>query len=257
MTDQVTPVNEANTVAANQPASAVVNPASETETQPSLFDSMVGAGKKFKDANALAFGKLNADQHIDSLTQELKELRERNSMLEAEYNNRKDLESLIAELKQTRETPPVVPGVETQGTIDVDSIVDKVKSVFDAENKAEVARRNANEAEEAIKAKYGQGYQEAVRKKVEELGMSMEAFVSTMATSPKAALTLLGVGSSSSNVPGAAPSTINTGANLGTGLTPRQMRIAEIQAVRKSNFQKYLGMQGELNRLLVEERLGK
>lgn len=257
MTDQVTPVKEANTVAANQPASTVVNPASETTTSPSLFDSMVGEGKKFKDANALAFGKLNADQHIDSLTQELKELRERNSMLEAEYNNRKDLESLIAELKQVRETPPVVPGVETQGAVDVDSIVNKVKSVFDAENKAEIARRNANEAEEAIKAKYGQGYQDAVRKKVEELGMTMEAFVSTMATSPKAALTLLGVGSPSATVPGATPSTINTAAGLGNSMTPRQSRIAEIQALRRTDFHRYLGMQGELNRLLVEERLGK
>ena len=257
MTDQVTPVNEANTVAANQPASTVVNPASETETQPSLFDSMVGVGKKFKDANALAFGKLNADQHIDSLTQELKELRERNTMLEAEYNNRKDLESLIEELKQGRETPPATPGFENPAAVDVDTIVDKVKSVFDAENKAEIARRNANEAEDAIKAKYGQGYQEAVRKKVEELGMTMEAFVSTMATSPKAALTLLGVGSTSVAVPGATPSTINTSASLGTGLTPRQQRIAEIQNIRKTNFHQYLGMQGELNRLLVEERLGK
>lgn len=256
MNDQVTPV-EANTQATNQAAPAVVNPASEPTT--SLFDQMVGEGKKFKNAESLAFGKLNADQHIENLTQELKELREKNAALEAENKNRKDMETVLEDLKQMKmmsHENAIGGGVETQPSVDVDSIVKRVKSEFDAESKAEVARKNATEAEQVLRNEFGQDYQNVVAKKVQELGLPLEAFVSTMATSPKAAFTLLGINQKQPTTPAVAPNTINSSASLGQGLTPRQARIAEIKALKQTNFHKYLDAQGELNKLLVQEKLG-
>lgn len=257
MTDQATPV-EANAQVANQATPSAVNPASEPKT--SLFDQMVGEGKKFKTAESLAFGKLNADQHIENLTQELKELREKNSALEAEIKERKDMESILDELRDMRVSPQAnatVPGVETQPSLDVDTIVKRVKSEFDAESKAEIARKNAADAENVLHQTFGQDYQRIVSDKVKELGLPMEAFVSTMATSPKAAFALLGINNASKpNTPSVAPNTINTSASIGSGLTPRQARIAEIQALKSTNFHKYLDAQGELNKLLVQEKLG-
>lgn len=256
MTDQATPV-EANTQATNQAAPAAVNPASEQTT--SLFDQMVGEGKKFRNAESLAFGKLNADQHIENLTQELKELREKNAALEAENKNRKDMETILEDLrnmKMTYSENATLSGVEPPTTVDVDSIVKRVKSEFDAESKAEVARKNATEAEQVLRNEFGQDYQNVVAKKVQELGLPLEAFVSTMATSPKAAFALLGINNKTATTPSVAPNTINTSASLGQGLTPRQARIAEIRALKQTNFHKYLDAQGELNKLLVQERLG-
>lgn len=258
MTDQATPV-EANAQTVNQTASPAVNPASEQTT--SLFDQMVGEGKKFKTAESLAFGKLNADQHIENLTQELKELREKNSALEAEIKERKEMETILDELRDMRVSPnpsnATVPGVESQPSLDVDTIVKRVKSEFDAESKAEIARKNAVEAESVLHQTFGQDYQRIVSDKVKELGLPMEAFVSTMATSPKAAFALLGINNTSKpNTPSVAPNTINTSASIGQGLTPRQARIAEIKALKSTNFHKYLDAQGELNKLLVQEKLG-
>lgn len=256
MTDQATPV-EANTQATNQAAPAAVNPASEPTT--SLFDQMVGEGKKFKNAESLAFGKLNADQHIENLTQELKELREKNAALEAENKNRKDMETILEDLrnmKMTYSEDATTQGVEPPKAVDVDSIVKRVKSEFDAESKAEVARKNATEAEQVLRNEFGQDYQNIVAKKVQELGLPLEAFVSTMATSPKAAFALLGLDKKQPTTPSVAPNTINSSASLGQGLTPRQARIAEIKALKNTNFRRYLEAQGELNKLLVQERLG-
>lgn len=257
----LTPANqEANTIVDNQTTPNVAG-ASENTSNPdtSLFDSMVGAGKKFKDANSLAFGKLTADQHIDNLTTELKELRERNALLESENAKKRDLEEILAEIKQAKETNGSMyttpSGVETQPAVDLDAVVAKVKDAFDAETKAEKARSNAIEVEEALRKHYGESYQTIVKEKAKDLGLPLDVLISTMANSPKAALTLLGVAPSKS-VAGAAPSTINTSATSGQATNARQARIAEIQAIKQRNFQEYLGLQGELNRLLVQERMG-
>ena len=47
----------------------------QTQTNDSFVTQLVGEGKKFKDYEALAKGKLEADRHIGEITKTLDELR--------------------------------------------------------------------------------------------------------------------------------------------------------------------------------------
>jgi hypothetical protein len=164
-----------------------VTPADGTENP--TFNSLVGEGKKFKDIEALAKSKLEADTFINRLTDEAKELRK-------DLESRIRAEEAIESLKQERlDKAP-------SKSVDAKELTKVVTETIAQVERDKMALTNIREANSYLIDKLGSKEQaEAfVSKKATELGVPMDWLKDMAARSPKALYNTLGV-----DVPVAAP----------------------------------------------------
>jgi hypothetical protein len=118
------------------------NETQQTQTKESFVDHLVGDGKKFKDIEALAKGKLEADRHIGEITKTLDELR-------AELAKQDYAKNLLEQMSKGSETgaeqpPPVTTSSSntentTQSASDFEALVEKV---ITAKEKSKTASQN-------------------------------------------------------------------------------------------------------------------
>jgi len=163
----------------------------------SIFESLVGEGRKFRDAEALARGKAEADRYIESLKEELAQTR---SALET----RMAQEELLEEIKKaalgtgdTREST-TDRGTHTEGHIgsadELESLIEKRLSAFERER---AAKERLAAVENSLKGEFGDKAGDFVKAKAAEYGMSMSDMEDLAVRSPNAFLSLMGVKSSS------------------------------------------------------------
>lgn len=164
----------------------------ETEVEPK-FEDLVGEGKKYQDNDALARSKHHADKHIFNLEKELAELRE-------DLKAREQVEALINKFESklgtsTREEPPLVeqPVTQIQGLSEKDilSLVDKHVSQQEQKRSRD---KNLEDAKAKLTQAYGDRYGDVVKKKAQELGMSIERLTEIAAESPTALMKLVSQG---------------------------------------------------------------
>jgi len=186
-----------------------------------VLETLVGDGKKFKDAEALAKGKLESDRHIQQIQRENAAIRERLKGLEDELQERVTLQDFIEEIRQTPlqrndGTPPVQPHQEvTPSPTPVD-----IKKMIDEELQQQQRRKQITENVSAVKAEltktWGKDFSQKLSERAKELNLSQEFLGSVAETSPKAFLELVGAKPRQANPEQDVPprTSINTGLNL-------------------------------------------
>lgn len=164
-----------------------------TQTNESFISQLVGEGKKFKDLEALAKGKLEADRHIGEITKTLDELR-------AELAKQDYAKSLLDTMSKGSETrteqpPPNTPSPSntentTQSASDIESLVEKV--ITEKEKNRTVSQNIAVVGEE-MERQFGDKAGQILKSKSQELGMSIDRLKEIAAESPTAFFQLIGV----------------------------------------------------------------
>lgn len=164
-----------------------------TNTDPVINGSyrelLVGEGKKFKDDEALAKGKLEGDRHITTLEAELATLR-------TELNKRKTLEEVVEQIKSARVQPdsgnnqkPIVPETPSDAGINnKDDILKLVNQTINQQKTIDQARLNVETVRSELHKVWGDAYPEKLAQATKELEVSKEFLASMAETNPKAFL---------------------------------------------------------------------
>lgn len=182
---------------------ADTNGQSEGTETTSVLGELVGEGKKFKDVDALARGKLESDRYIERLEKALEEA----SM---DLNESKRVEDLLAQLKDRNKTPDATAGKDpepeqkpgstrqsdnTSQSVGEDDIERLVEKTLTEREKARTAKQNIDEATDLVSRQLGDKASEFVSNKAKELGLPVERLRDIAAESPTAFVNLLGLDS--------------------------------------------------------------
>jgi len=157
----------------------------------SALDALVGEGKKFADAEALAKGKAQADEHISTVEQENATLKEQLEAATLAAGKTAPVEELLAAIKEANTTQQSSEGGQTMSA---DELQDVIKSVLQTEKSAETKATNRAKGN-ALVLKAVDGDVEAARALVAEragtLGMTPAQLAELSEDSPEAFATLI------------------------------------------------------------------
>lgn len=173
----------------------------DVETQDndkSVLETLVGEGKKFADAEALAKGKLSADEHIRKIEEENETLRKK---IEEVGDNKLSFKDIVEALKETKSTE----GDSEGETITEEDILKLVRKTVAGDRQAETRATNRRKGNELV-LQLVEGNVEAAKQLVAErasqLGMSTKSLAELSETSPSAFATLMkGESTGSSGAP--------------------------------------------------------
>ena len=164
---------------------------STTSTQESLLDSLVGDGKKFADADALAKGKQEADSFIEQLQGELKGVRNDLTTLEGQSDKGKTVADLI---KAVQESQKQEPGDDNQ--MSEEDLSKKIKEIMQGVSDTTTKGQN-REVGNALVLKKVNGDIEAakvfVAERAKQLGMTTDALAALSEVSPDAFAKLIDI----------------------------------------------------------------
>lgn len=174
--------------------------------EPVKFEDLVGEGKKFKDPDALAHGKQEADIFIERLKEELADTRRQLQSQERLDEIKELLLRSNAPSRTDNQTDPN-PGVHEPERApfkpeDLKQLLEQTLS-----EREQKARQEANleTSRKALVEAFGNGYVDTLKMKAQELGMSQEKLHSLAAEAPAAFLRLVGA-----DQPKAAPTNLFT-----------------------------------------------
>lgn len=202
--------------------------------QTSVFETLVGEGKKFSDSEALAKAKQESDAFIEHLKTEAAELRE---ALNVQLDTRDVLER--ARTPKTVETPPVTTPTPAPTTSNED-LATRIKEALASQSREAQAKANANEVRQKLLDVFGDQTkaEEVMTRRAAELGVSLGFLQEVAVTSPKAFYAQLGLdGTSKSSVPSPSRSDVTPTAFTGGG--PKTGTYAWYEALRKSDPKAY------------------
>lgn len=155
------------------------------------LNELVGDDKKFKDLNSLAKGKAYSDAYIEHQNRQLDLLKQDYARLREDYTSRAKLEELIDQLSKVqqpassannqsanedRHNPPQFDPAQ------IEELVSKSMTKREMERKEQ---ENLNLVRSKLTEHFGENYQNALKKHVDELGMSAEEFQATARRNPK------------------------------------------------------------------------
>lgn len=146
------------------------------------FEELVGDGKKFKDAQALAKGKAESDAFIESLKREQAQLRDEYMRLREEYNAVPRLQELVDQLSNTQlppsdNNPPndgIPPAIKPE---DIEELVSK--KISESKTK-DIEESNFRSVQTKLRERFGDNYPNILKSQREELGLT-EDFVNDLA----------------------------------------------------------------------------
>lgn len=225
----------------------------QTQTTESFVSQLVGEGKKFKDVESLAKGKLEADRHIGEITKTLDELR-------AELAKQDYAKNLLEQLNKAPETRQDTPPPNTssssdtenttQNASDIEALVEKV--ITEKEKNRTVSQNIALVGEEMEK-KFGDKASQVLKAKSQELGVSLDRLKEIAAESPTAFFQLIGVSASRSTAPTAPQSSVRS-ENFNSNSQDRNFDY--YQKIRKENRSLYYSPKIQNMMIQDRERLG-
>lgn len=158
------------------------------------YEHLVGDGKKYKDSAALAFAALKKDEHIDTIQRENAEAKAELERLRTELATRGTVEDALARL--TKQPSNNVESNQDHERAQVNKetpdIQETVKSILDNERKAMRAKRNVDEADEALTKVWGKNYGDKLTEVANDLGASKEFLLQLAAENPKLFLRTVG-----------------------------------------------------------------
>jgi len=158
-------------------------------SQPDIVAELVGEGKKFKTVEDLAKGKLESDVFIDRLKTENKALRE---ALDTEGNPDEVLNRITALLNSKDGTKNTTPQTSNQSTKESLS-KDEVLALLSEQDKTKQAKNNVDSFNSTVNKIFGDKAGEVVSTRLKDLGLDGQTFTTLVASSPQAALRMIGV----------------------------------------------------------------
>lgn len=183
--------------ATEQPTQVAEQTQTETQPQESFLQKLVEAkGDNWKDPEVLAKGKLEADGYIKNLEDQIAQMREDMKKQDYQAQILEQLQNKAAETTTAQTATPNNNGsTETQNTTaslsenDLESLVEKtlVKREQDS-----VIKQNLSQVDQELVNSFGTEAEATVRKKAEELGMSLSRLRDIAAESPTAFFSLIG-----------------------------------------------------------------
>ena len=228
----------------------------QTQTKESFIDHLVGDGKKFRDIEALAKGKLEADKHISEITKTLDELR-------AELAKQDYAKSLLEQMSKGSETgaeqpTPVTTSSSntentTQSASDFEALVEKV---ITAKEKSKTASQNISVVGEEMQKQFGDKTADYLKAKSLELNMSLDRLKEIAAESPTAFFQLIGVKKMNEKVTSGTMTTQSTirSENFNSNSQDRDFNF--YQKLRKENRSLYYSPKIQNTMVQDRERLG-
>ena len=164
----------------------------------SPLQTLVGEGKKFKDVDALADGKLQSDKYITKIEGENRELRstlatadERETALKRKLEFYERLNHNDGTGENGKEPPVSGSGKEKEPASTGLGADDVLKLVETRETKIREAN-NLRSVEAALVKEYGADAQTVLKAKAAELGVELDYLLNTAKTSPQALLNMIG-----------------------------------------------------------------
>jgi hypothetical protein len=151
------------------------------------LNDLVGEGKKFKDADALAKAKIESDAFIEQLKGELAGLRNAQGNLDA-------LQNRIAELEAQKNKSPA-PSPNTMGELTQDKLEEIVAGFITKQEQSRTANQNIAAANDAMIRQFGSldKAQAEFNLKALETGMSVAELKALAAKSPNAFYHVMGI----------------------------------------------------------------
>lgn len=159
----------------------------QLDPEKSYLEQLVGDGRKFKDQEALARGKYEADVYVKTLERKLDQVT--TDYLEAKENaiSKVEFEQLLNKLSSGEK--PIVPDVQKKPEVDLsqlDSLVDNRLKAFENTKKQEENYR-------MVKTKLAETFGSNLENHLSELGISGEEAAQLAKTNPNLLLKALGV----------------------------------------------------------------
>lgn len=158
-------------------------------------DDLVGEGKKFATLEDLARSKVEADNFIQHLTQELKGLRESVQRDTNAVDNLAKMQAEIADLKAKLISKSAEPSPDTTGALTTDKLEALVASVMTKKEQERTANQNISAANADMVKVAGslEKAAELMRSKASELHMSVDELKAIASKSPTAFGQLMGL----------------------------------------------------------------
>jgi len=173
------------------------NQSQEATTQESFLDKLVQAkGENWRDPETLAKGKLEADGYIKNLEDQLAQMRE--DIKKQDYQNEilTQLQNKATETSAVKtEVPNNNTSVDTQnttGVVNEEDLKSLVEKTLTEREKSNTVQQNLSQVDKQLEDSFGTEAEATVKKKAQELGMSMERLREIASESPSAFFTLIG-----------------------------------------------------------------
>ena len=166
--------------------------------QGSFLSKLVEAkGENWKDPEVLAKGKIEADGYIQTLEGQLTQMRE--DLKKKEYQD-EVLEQLQKKATESTAVNNGVPnnnnsnadGENTTRNLSEEDLKSLVEQTLTQREADAVTKTNLQRVDEELDKSFGTNAEEVVKKKAEELGMSMDRLSEIASESPNAFFTLIG-----------------------------------------------------------------
>jgi hypothetical protein len=236
----------------NAATTATTTEQTQTQTTDSFVSQLVGEGKKFKDFESLAKGKLEADKHIGEITRTLDELR-------AELAKQDYAKTLLEQMNKTPETrqevpdPITSPSKDENTTHSASEIEALVEEVITKKERSRTVSQNLDVVNKEMESKYGEKAGQILKTKSQELGMSLDRLKELAAESPTAFFQLIGVSTPKTTTTMAQQSSVRS-ENFNPGSQDRDFEY--YQKLRKDNRSLYYSPKVQNMMLQDRERLG-
>jgi hypothetical protein len=169
-----------------------------TQTKESFVDKLVGEGKKFKDIESLAKGKLEADNHINEITKTLNELREELSKQEyskqllEQLNKDKGSETLAEQSSPVTQSPSNTGNTTQSASDNIEALVEKV---ITEKERSRTVTQNISIVTEEMEKQFGDKASSILNSKSKSLNISVDRLKEIASESPTAFFQLIGVNS--------------------------------------------------------------
>lgn len=172
------------------------------------LEALVGEGKKFKDLESLAKGKVQSDNYIKQLERELAEIREANQKAMTLEEVKTAILSQIKPPQTEIVTPPAQPEQQPVAPVNDSDLEAKIAELMAKKEAEAKSTSNRMKVQETLKERFGPDAQMILNQKAKELGVTLDYLAGIANNSPTAFFKLVGLDSTSTPpTPGAPRST--------------------------------------------------
>jgi hypothetical protein len=158
-----------------------------------FLTELVGTDKKFKDAEALAKGKYEADRFIEIKNKQYDDLVSEYGRVLEENKQRAKLEDVISDLERKSTSSNSPAANEDPKLLKPEDIESLVERKFTERESARQQQTNFDTVRKELTKQFGDNYAAPVRKRIEELGLTPEQFNQWARQAPAAAIAAVGV----------------------------------------------------------------
>lgn len=168
------------------------------------YEQLVGEGKKFKDNEALARGKFEADQFIALQNKRMDELRADYLRLREEHQASASLKELVDQLATPKRNDedrdsPKADDSDNRPAFDPNQLESLFEKKIREHEVRSVEQRNFNEVRNKLKEMWGDKSSSLLKKQIDDLGLTVDDVNSLARKSPKAFFKTLGLDQQNNN----------------------------------------------------------